>query len=163
MGLVLRSSEKEVFHQNNSNLELFIQVQFLPKSAASLCAQAGHCLVSSPILFLAGHSFTGCSPHPGWCQGQHGAGAGGGGAAALEAAGAGAEEDCVRPAQDAELGPAGLCHIRTPQCWNGTSNPPRFTISRGSSSPKGFSGCVPCPSPAQPRWPLGYGCHVELG
>lgn len=123
-GLLLRSSEKEVLHQNSSNLELLFQVQFLPKSAASLCAGAGHCLVSSPIPFLAGHSLPGRSARPGWRQGQHGAGAGGGGAAALEAAGAGAEEDGVRPAQDAELGPAGLCRIRTPCCWNGTSNPP---------------------------------------
>lgn len=50
---------------------------------------------------------------------QHGPGARGGGTAALEAAGAGAEEDGVRPAQDAQLGG------RLPALWppSGSSFP----------------------------------------
>lgn len=158
---MLRSSGKEILHQNNSNLELLFQVHFLPKSAVSLSAGAGRCLVSSPIPFLAGHSLPGHSARPGWCQGQHSTGAGGGGAAALEATGAGAEEDGVRPAQDAELGPAGLCHIRTPTAvlernlqlslihrFQREQQPQRIPWS----CPLPF----PCLSPARPHWPLGY-------
>lgn len=109
-----------------------------------------HCLVSSPVPFLAGHSLPGCSARPGWRQGQHGAGAGGGGAAALEAAGAGAKEDGVRPAQDAELGPGTPGHSGAGMEPPALPDPPS---PEGAAAPKAslvVSPALPLPSHGAP-------------